>query len=108
MPSLTIVVSAYHPMADSESALGILPFRARADSLEPLATPPDGNLLRFAPSFLQSLETGPFLVVLGCLDFRPLEFPCLSSIRIFFAFATVAASAGLYVTEEPKVANKFY
>ena len=111
MPSLAIV-SARGGLARAcpHSALWDLRFRKSEcghDSLEPLAAPPDGSPLRFAPSFLQPLEPGPFMVVLGGLDFCPLGFWCLSSVRIFFAFATIAASAGLHVAKEPKVANKF-
>ena len=77
MPSLTIG-SAWGGLARAcpDSALWHLRFRKSEDehdSLEPLAAPPDGSPLRFAPSFLQSLDPGPFLVVLGGLDFLSLE-----------------------------------
>jgi hypothetical protein len=78
-------------LGHADSALWDLRFRKSEhenehDSVEPLAAPPDGSPLRFAPSFLQSLEPGPFLVVLGGLDFLSLGISVPQFGTFFFCF----------------------
>ena len=77
--------------------------------MEPLAALPDGNPLRFAPSFLQSLEPGPFLVVLGGLDFLSLGISVPQFGTCFFFYFCYHGRIGeIACCQEPQVANKFY